>query len=162
MIVLVLLACRTPLISFASEPPVNLTPEPALSFVDGPAIADSDALLAWLSANKGRTLQLPVVVAFDDEHRLAVKRASLGALQLRLDDTSMGVGILDRLRAACPPGPLECAVWLEGRWGPVMEIGGQPALSIPGFDSGPRRHDFAVRRLVGLADATATRARVAK
>lgn len=149
------------------EPTVatSMTPAPTVAFEDGPSIADPAALLAWLDTTKAgrRLVQLPVVVEFGP---LGVQRAWIGnvagapadgAAMLKLDDTAMGVPLLDHLRRVCPTPT--CAVWLEGTWGPVMEVGGMPALSLPGF-AGPPRHDFAVRRLVGLADATATTARV--
>ncbi|MDP2304938.1 MAG: hypothetical protein Q8P18_02810 [Pseudomonadota bacterium] len=147
----------------ASRPPPSLeptvatplTPPPARTFDDGPAVADPAAVLTWLDAGRGRRVQLPVVVQFDDQHRLAVTGASIGAggVPLKLDDTAMGIALIDQLRTLCPPGPA-CTVWLEGTWGPLME--GMPDF---GTDAGPARHDFAVRRVVGLADATATQVR---
>lgn len=148
-----------------ATPPRPMTPSPDVPFADGPAIDDQAALRAWLAAAKAdrRRVRLPVVVVFD---ALGVQKAWIGnggdapadgAVLLKLDDTAMGVSLLDRLRQACPART--CAVWLEGTWGPVLEVGGQPALALPGFDSGPPRETFAVRRFVGLADATATRTR---
>ncbi|MFZ5479774.1 MAG: hypothetical protein ACOZNI_23620 [Myxococcota bacterium] len=142
------------------EPPVAtpLKPPPPVAFEDGPSVADPAALLAWLEAGKGRLVQLPVVVAFDDKHRLGVARAWVGddevGLRLHLDDTAMGVALIDHLRRDCPKGPT-CAVWLEGTWGPLM-----PGL--PDFGEDPSRHPFSVKRYVGLAGADATRARGAK
>lgn len=163
MIALLFLACAGPAASAPRSPAppepavaTPLTSAPALSFEDGPAVDPAAPLLAWLSAGRGRVVQLPVTVAFDDEFRLGVARAWVGpesgGLRLKLDDTAMGVSLLDRLRAACPPGPT-CRVWLEGTWGPLMD--GMPDFG----DSDPGRHDFTVRRFVGLADDGATRAR---
>lgn len=132
-----------------------LSPAPVVAFEDGPFADDPAALLAWLQGRKG-LVQLPVVVAFDDEHRLGIVRAWVGAseaagLKLKLDDTAMGVALLDHLRTACPPGPT-CEVWLEGTWGPVM-------AGMPDLDKDPSRHDFAVRRFAGLAEGSVRRAR---
>jgi len=129
----------------------TMAPFPDVAFTDGPTL-DDPGLRGQLAASSGRLLRLPVVVEFDDEYRLAVRRAWLGtgaadpapsALQLKLDDTSMGVSLLDSLRAACPPGP-RCAVLVDATWGPVLS--GMPALP----SVGPARDTVAVRRFVGL------------
>ena len=160
--VALLVGCAAPALPppATPEPPVatRLSPTPVGTFDDGPAVADPAAVLAWLEAERGRRVQLPVRVRFDDEHRLAVAAATLGpdapgALALKLDDTAMGIALIDQLRTRCPAGPT-CTVWLEGTWGPLMA--GLPDF---GGDSGPPRHDFTVLRVVGLADASATRVR---
>lgn len=164
MILLLLAACAGHAAPPAPEPPVPhpMTPEPERTFEEGPPIADAAALLGWLEGTGKRRVRLPVVVAFEP---LGVRRAWVGnggaeppegALLLKLDDTAMGVALLDHLRRACGEAAATCAVWLEGTWGPV--IAGMPAM--PGFDTGPKLHDFAVRRFVGRADASATHAQV--
>ena len=139
-----------------------MAPFPEVAFTDGPTL-DDPRLRDQLAASARRLLRLPVVVEFDDAYRLAVTRAWLGtdladpaatALQLKLDDTSMGVALLDSLRHACPPGP-RCAVLVDATWGPVLS--GMPAL--PGL--GPTRDTVAVRRFVGLQPAgTPARVRI--
>jgi hypothetical protein len=107
-----------------------LTPEPERTFVDGPPIDPPDALLKWLettaSAEPRPRIRLPVVVRFRDQHRLGldgghigVSPAALpGVIQVTLDDSAMGIALIDRVRDACPDAKeTVCAVWLEGTWG---------------------------------------------
>src|SRR6185503_5779388 len=91
-----------------------LTPEPERTFVDGPPIDPPDALLKWLettaSTEPRPRIRLPVVVRFRDQHRLGldgghigVSPAALpGVIQVTLDDTAMGIALIDRVRNACP------------------------------------------------------------
>ena len=121
------------------------TPEPERTFVDGPPIDPPAKLLEWLestgSAEPRPRIRLPVVVRFRDAHRLGLDGGHIGvspaimpgSIQVRLDDTAMGISLLDRVRGACPDDKqTECAVWLEGTWG-----------------GGPER-TFRVFRLVGV------------
>lgn len=130
------------------------TPAPPATFEDGPTLGDAPALRAWLDANPGRLLKVPVGVAFRADG-LGVERAWIGptgeeppdAIRLRLDDAALGVALMDRLRRACPQRPT-CAVWLEGFWGAV--------------DTAPQAEDptprpFAVRRFAGLQEPGAAR-----
>lgn len=144
-------ACAAPPPSPEPSMPTSLTSFPDVAFVAGPAL-DAPDLRTQLAAAGSKLLRLPVIVEFDDEHRLGVVRAWLGtsvgdpapgAVQLKLDDTAMGVAILDSLRAACPPGA-RCAVEIDATWGPALK--GLPTL--PG--AGPVRDTVAVRRFVGL------------
>lgn len=132
------------------EAPRPMTPHVAVPFVDGPAITDP-GLRAWLDAHRADLLQLPVVVDFGRDSRAGGTRAWLGtdvagpgagAIEVRLDDSALGIALLDRLRQSCPVGPRICAVWLEGRW------------------SGPEDPAFRVLHFVGPADANATHARI--
>ncbi|MDP2314531.1 MAG: hypothetical protein Q8P41_16635 [Pseudomonadota bacterium] len=145
--------------------PSTLQPHVAAAFVDGPALADPVALLAWLDGlPPTRLLRLPVTVDFGGDTRLGVARAWIGAtgdtppdgaVLLHLDDSRMGVAVLDHLRSTCPAGPRTCAVWLEGTWAPSA----LPGVTAPPDD--PLRHAFAVQWFVGLAEAGATHVRVA-
>lgn len=140
----------------AAPGPVALpkTPAPPATFEDGPALGDAPALRAWLDANPGRLLKVPVGVAFRADG-LGVERAWIGptgeeppdAIRVRLDDASLGVALLDHLRRACPPGPT-CAVWLEGFWG---------AVDLPAQADDPTPRNLAVRRFAGLQEPGATR-----
>jgi hypothetical protein len=122
-----------------------LTPEPERTFVDGPPIDPPDALLKWLettaSADPRPRIRLPVVVRFRDQHRLGldgghigVSPAALpGVITVTLDDSAMGVSLLDRVRDACPDSnETVCPVWLEGTW------------------AGGPSHQMRVFRLVGV------------
>lgn len=140
-----------------------LSPSPFLQFVDGPAYADPD-VLAWLERSQRAMLRVPVVVEFTDEYRLGVGRAWIGttdadagpdAIFLKLDDSQMGVALLEPLRQSCPPGR-RCAVWVEGMWGAALS--GLPALS----DSGPKRHPLTVRRFGGVQVSAGTHVGIAK
>jgi hypothetical protein len=97
--------------------------------------------------------------------RLGIQRAWLGTnldgpaagdLLLDLDDTTMSVGLMDRLRTTCPTGE-RCAVWIEARWGAPVPM---PA-ALAAFDEGPRGAPVTVRGLVGVAAAGARHVRVA-
>jgi len=118
-------------------PQIPKTPEPERTFVDGPPIDPPAALLAWLdktaSAEPRPRIRLPVVVRFRDAHRLGLDGGHIGvspaippgAIQVSLDDTSMGIALLDRVRDACPDEKqTQCAVWLEGTWvgGPTRKL----------------------------------------
>ena len=125
--------------------PQNLkTPEPERTFVDGQPIEPPAKLLEWLestgSAEPRPHIRLPVVVRFSNPHRIGLAGGHIGvslairpdAIQVALDDTAMGISLLDRVRQTCPDDKqTECAVWLEGTWG-----------------GGPER-TFRVFRLVG-------------
>jgi hypothetical protein len=104
--------------------------------VEGPAIQPADILLGWLrqraSIDKGgrRLFRLPVVVRFADAYRLALGEACVSTspkdtcdnhLQLQLDDTALGISLLDRVSQHCPKPALSCAIWLEGYFGELLE-----------------------------------------
>lgn len=121
------------------------TPEPPRTFVDGPPIDPPGKLLEWLettaSAEPRPRIRLPVVVQFSNAHRIGLAGGFIGvspaippgSIAISLDDTAMGISLLDRVRDACPDDrQTACAVWLEGRWG------------------GGADRKFRVFRLVGL------------
>lgn len=146
--------------------PTSMLPYPSAAFVQGPPISDSAALLAWLDRLRGsrRVLQMPVTVDFGGDKRLSIERAWIGVgadnppesgMLLRLDDSRMGIALIDHLRTACPPGASTCSVWLEGTWGQDRLLSGSgPAAAPPG-------HELVVLQFIELADAAATHARVA-
>ena len=118
-------------------PQILKTPEPERTFVDGPPIDPPAALLEWLektaSAEPRPRIRLPVVIRFRDAHRLGLDGGHIGvspvvtpdAIQVSLDDSSMGIALLDRVRDACPDEKeTQCAVWLEGTWsgGPKRQL----------------------------------------
>lgn len=133
-----LLACATQEAAVAGP----MTPPSALTFEDGPLVADTAALRAWLVAGGARTVLVPVQVRVD---ALGVGDARIGALPVRLDDTALGVALHDRVRQACPDAT--CAILVEGRWGAVL---------------GAEGDTLAVTRFVGLADPAEVRARGAR
>ena len=125
-----------------------MRPTSPVSFIPGPPIQPSSELLNWLNnetqTNSGsRTrLRLPVVIYFQDSYRLALGDAFIGisninrdndAIFLSLSDSAMSVSLLSTLRDLCPTTENSCAVWLEGYWGPPMELN-LPQLSAPKQD----------------------------
>jgi hypothetical protein len=89
------------------------------------ALEPRDALVAWLTRNGGQrdvgsapVLKLPVVITMDAD-RLGITGARLGAdggIALKLDDTALGIALVDRVRQKCKGDTPSCRVWLEGRW----------------------------------------------
>ncbi len=142
---LVILALAAPIP--AEEPAVARTmiPAPELSLVPGPALEPAAELRAWLDAAPQGQLRLPVVLAFADEHRLALGQAWLGvrpsepgrdAILLSIEDSALGIALLDRVREHCPGDQPACAMWLEGYW-----------KRSPHLDA-----DFSLRRVLGLVE----------
>ena len=99
------------------------------------------ALLSWLSAQRG-SLRLPVVVALSPG-QLGISRAVIGmgpaalgaadALELALDDTGLGISLVDRLRGLS--ADTVQAVWLTGTWGPLVSLmpATGPTLAVRGI-----------------------------
>lgn len=132
------------------DPPRARAGAPALSshaagtpFVGGPRVDDPATLVAWLSRQReadGTPLlvRLPVRVALDSTGVMGT-RGWLGlppasdSLEVRLDDTALGIALVDRVRAYCRGG-VPCVLWLEGTW--------------TGRDANDRV--FALTRVVGL------------
>lgn len=143
-----------------------MTAAAAVKMKEGPATRPSGPLLSWLNENartaagKKRRFRLPVAVTFEDEHRLAVGTAHIGAagpdaVALALDDTGLSVALLDTLQQRCPKGEPGCTVWLEGYWGELMDAP-MPEFGAPSKD-GAKRWPFAVlkvhERVASGADA---------
>lgn len=146
-----------------------MTPRTAGSFVDGPSLEPSTDLLAWLENDVAKAagrkrIRLPVVAVWEDEYRLSFGAVFVGtsapapsdAIHLSLDDTPMGLGIIDTLADSCPEGDAACAVWLEGYWGELVP--GMPDFDMG--DEGPKKWPFAVLALSGAITGEA-RAQVA-
>lgn len=147
---------------------MTMQPRAPVTFVAGPALTPSADLLSWLegpvkSASPRKRLRIPVVVSFEDEFRFGWGPIFLGtspdggdsAIHLSLDDTAMGVGLLDTLVDTVPKDQDSCVVLLEGYWGDLMS--GMPDFDLPG-EEGPKKHPFAVLSFEGLLDADAAAA----
>jgi len=132
--------------------------------VPGPPLSPAGPLLEWLEGVKAaagprKLLRLPVVVRFEDDYRLALSEAVVGvseaafddaeALRLKLDDTGMGVSLLEAVKRLCTG--LSCAVWLEGHWGTLL-TGPLARRALAGAGTDPR-HPFAVLRVQGTVGA---------
>lgn len=144
-----------------------LQPEPPITWVEGPPIKPYTTLLTWLdthrtnAAGARRYFRLPVVVHFAT-HQLGIEQAFVGetaaegqadGLRLALDDSGMGIALLDRLRRLCPKTQPTCVVWLIGIWGPVLSL--ESELQPPSEDL-TQPWPFAVRRVEGLVPAQTT------
>ena len=133
-----LLACGTQEAAVA----IPMTSPAALTFEEGPLLADTAALRAWLEAGGSRVVLVPVHLGVD---ALALTDAHIGALPVRLDDTALGVSLHDRVRGVCSGAT--CTILVEGRWGALM---------------GGEGDTLAVTRFVGLADPAITKAQGAR
>lgn len=126
--------------------PTRKTPKPKRSFVPGPALADRASLLAWLKSNPGSVLRLPVVIhrAPLGGYDVAFIGTEAGpsaedAIVLDLDDSTLGIGLSDRLRFQCAEEKI-CVVWIEGSWGsalPDLEPKDPPPWPFTVHDAGP-------------------------
>lgn len=87
-------------------------------FVVGSALRPAEGLRAWLAANAGRRLRLPVVLG-RGHVGFSLRGARIGgeadALTIRCDDCALGIGLADRARQAAGDAAT-CALWLEGFW----------------------------------------------
>ncbi len=133
----------------------------------GHALTPASALKAWLEKNarqgdRRTRFKVPVVVRSKDGFALGYTEAFVGTstagaggdkLSLALEDTALGISLLDRLRSKCPKGARSCAIWLEGHWGPLV-----PAGPTGGTKSGS--HPFAVRHVGEVIPSGTRNARV--
>ena len=151
---LMLMGC--PSITAVPERPMN--PTPSVQYEEGTPLQPSSALLAWLQGLNNGTqgpdpfIRLPVVLRFEDTLKLGIHEAWIGgsnddvgqdSIAIRLDDTGMSVGVLDQVLDRIPPDDLSYVVWLEGTWGPLVDL---PMPEIPG-EPPDAREVFAVRRV---------------
>lgn len=106
--------------SIKKEPAVRLlAPDRTVRrFVVGSALRPAEGLRAWLAANAGRRLRLPVVLG-RGVVGFSLRGARIGggadALTIRCDDCALGIGLADRARQAAGDAAT-CALWLEGFW----------------------------------------------
>jgi hypothetical protein len=91
-------------------------PEPVYEYEPGPPVTDTAALTAWLEANRGKRLRLPIVIELEAQSR-RFQRLSVGALELRVTDMALGVPLSERIAQKCGRDARRCALWLEGRYG---------------------------------------------
>ncbi len=129
------------------------------------AVSPTPALLNWLEetstgASPRPLFRLPVYVEFGDEYRLDYGRVVVGtsmgttgdadkdtSLHLDLDDGGMMNPLLERLAATCPKGETGCAFFMDGHWGPLVDV---PMPPMPVQPGAPTRHTFAVLKLGAL------------
>ena len=161
MTILPILALCAAVVAHPSEPPIvqrvqaqAMQPAPVLEYSPGPASQPAAELRAWLSEQEARDpkpmLRLPVVLSFAADTLPSIERAWIGVLPqapegavlLRLDDSALGVSLLDRARELCAPGATTCALWLDGTPGSLLP------LLLPAVPGAPPV--FAVRGVHGL------------
>jgi hypothetical protein len=98
-----------------------LTPYPAHVYVDGPAVADTPSLVAWLATHDGDTRQLKLPVSMDNFHGrednlgIGVMSFEVGGIPIHVSDGALGVSLADHVRTKCK-GRASCRLWLEGYW----------------------------------------------
>ena len=143
----------------------TMKPAAEIAFQAGPAILPAAAMLAWLeregAASTRPRLKVPVVVRFGDVHRLEIGDAWIGvdtggpapenAVHLELDDTGLGIALIDTARKLCPAGQPGCGLELIGVWGRVVELP-IPLPAVPG----PKRWPFGILRVLGAMPAGTT------
>ena len=85
------------------------------------------ARVAWLdSQGPDRLVRMPVTIHFRPDG-LGIDRGTVGELDLRLDDTRLGVSLMDHARQASPERS-SVALHLEGHWQGVKD--GRGVLSL--------------------------------
>ncbi len=152
-------------VSGCRDPEKPKEPTPSTSFVPGPKIKPTPQLLEWLEKEAGsrKRIRIPVVIQFQDSYRLAIGRAFVGVAEadaesdplfLHLDDSTMGIALIDTVRFRFPKDAQSAAVWLEGHWGPAL-----PAAFLP-----PRgdRKPFTLRSVGEIIDPGSLRSEDAR
>jgi len=100
-------------------------PQPVYEFEPGPPVTDRAALTAWLEANRGKRLRLPVVIELEEQSR-RFERSRVGEVELRVTDLALGVPLSERIAQKCGREARRCALWLEGRYGEQPWSGPDP------------------------------------
>jgi len=131
-----------------AEPPrrKSAQPGPPRRFAPGPALQPVAELRAWLD-RQGEPrprprLRLPVAMRFAAGHRMAIDTARVAGapgddgLAVVLDDSALGIALIDHVRRHTPAGAGGCALWLEGYWGALLALptaGHPPGQAPPVF-----------------------------
>lgn len=93
----------------------NKMPYPDITWTPGPALRPQSTLVAWLdSLGPKRLVRLPVIVRFRED-KLGLEGGRAGDLELALNDSGLGVSLMDHARQASPERS-SCAMHLEGHW----------------------------------------------
>lgn len=102
--------------------PRPIEPAAEMPMVHGPAIGMETGLLPWLAAREKEraVLQVPVVVNGKgwrpNEARLATPLPATQPIEVHLDDSALGVALVDRMKIGSLPADGARAAWLEGTW----------------------------------------------
>jgi len=114
----------------AHHPMRKGAPQPVYEFEPGPPVTDRTALNAWLEANRGKRLRLPVVLELKASGR-SLQGARVGSTGLQVTDLALGIPLAERIAQACGREATRCALWLEGRYGePAPFPTGQPQYEV--------------------------------
>jgi len=115
---------------------MTMTTRAPVAYDPGPLLVDPE-LPRWLERlpdDGGRLrIRLPISIGFSADGPRAVASAALfvpangPTVSLALDDSALGVGLMDRLEQLCPEGE-RCLLWLEGYMGALL---GDPAPGEP-------------------------------
>lgn len=105
----------------------------------GPDLQNPDQVLDWILAldpvsdGSKRRIRLPIYVQrgespLDPNIYTAGVQGDLKAkdrLDLRLDDTGLGIPLSDRILQFCKDEDAPCIILVEGTWGPLLDLPGQ-------------------------------------
>ena len=137
----------------------TMQPRKEVKFVTGPALKPTKELLSWLEKlPKKKLIRLPIVVRFTDESGLFRKDAFIAeslaelaedSIFVKLDDTTMGIPLSDHLRQHRPEKAQHCALWLDGFWGPALDM---PMPSLPMDDKKDKALPFTIRNVHGVVE----------
>jgi|GEM_PF-1633688 len=143
----------------------SLKPQSPIEYLPGIPIKPRLDALAWLDDNNitlgdyRRYFKIPVTIRFENEYRLHIFQAVIGVhssnfdnqvIYLSLDDSAMGISLIDHLRHNCEVSNQTCAVWLEGYWGKLIEDLSQEIAEPTTLSLEQKKFPFAVRRFGGL------------
>lgn len=99
--------------------PRLMQPTPKVQYTRGPPVEPSKELMAWLHKNADvqplRLVRLPVTVEL---RPLGIEHASVGGVSIALQDSALGISLLDRARRACGM-ERNCTMWMMGYWTPL-------------------------------------------
>jgi len=131
----------------------------------GPGVDQPAELKSWIQEVRAKPgeerplVRIPVVASMD-EHRLQISSAFLGVsadasnhFALRLDDSALGISLVARLRHRCPEDRRSCVIWVEGYWGPLLDLPRDPDATPP--------YPFAVLEVLSERPANATNVLIA-
>jgi hypothetical protein len=101
--------------------PGPMKPYPEIQYERGPAAnAPKDTLLAWLVSQvdadgSPKRVRMPVTIRFRDDG-MGIAGGTVGALDITLSDSSLGVSLADHVRRECADRAAGCSMHLVGRW----------------------------------------------
>ncbi len=132
-------------LALAVKPTTKTAPEPA-TWTDGPAIGAAADLVKWFEGEgKDAVVRVPVTIQATP---IGIEKSWIGTtdpLHIRVDDSALGVSLLDRVHQHCPDPEAVCTLWMDGHWGGAG--GGLWPSAQPGDSKG--EYLFSVHRVEG-------------